>query len=109
MEKTVFIYFAVTAIIVAAMLIIAIKVFGEQKVKNWLVWAVGEAEKQFGSGTGQLKLRSVYNEFVKMFPKLSLIITFARFSFLVDEALDILAVMLKNEKIADVISNNKEE
>lgn len=108
MEKTVFIYFAVTAIIAAAMLIFTIKIFGEQKVKNWLVWAVGEAEKQFGGGTGQLKLRSVYNEFVKLFPKLSLIITFNRFSFLVDEALDILGIMLKNEKIADVISKKEE-
>lgn len=88
---------------------IAVKVFGEQKVKNWLVWAVGEAEKQFGGGTGQLKLRSVYNEFVKMFPKLSLFITFSRFSFLVDEALEILEVMLKNDKIADIISKTKEE
>lgn len=108
MEKTVFIYFAVIAIIAAAMLIFTIKIFGEQKVKNWLVWAVGEAEKQFGGGTGQLKLRSVYNEFVKLFPKLSLIITFNRFSFLVDEALDILGIMLKNEKIADVISKKEE-
>lgn len=108
MEKTVFIYFAVIAIIAAAMLIFMIKIFGEQKVKNWLVWAVGEAEKQFGGGTGQLKLRSVYNEFVKLFPKLSLIITFNRFSFLVDEALDILGIMLKNEKIADVISKKEE-
>ena len=89
--------------------VVAVKFFGEQKVKNWLVWAVGEAEKAFGGGTGKLKLRSVYNEFVKMFPKLSLIITFSRFSFLVDEALEILAEMLKNDRIANIITQNKEE
>lgn len=109
MDKYMMIFFALLFAMIIIALIVAVKVFGEQKVKNWLVWAVGEAEKQFGGGTGQLKLRSVYNEFVKMFPKLSLIITFSRFSFLVDEALDILAEMLKNDKIANIISQAKEE
>lgn len=109
MDKSLCILCALILALVIVIAIVAVKVFGEQKVKNWLVWAVGEAEKQFGGGTGQLKLRSVYNEFVKMFPKLSLFITFSRFSFLVDEALEILAVMLKNDKIADIISKTKEE
>ena len=87
----------------------AIKLLGEQKVLNWLVWAVGQAEQEFGGGTGQLKLRSVYNQFIKMFPKLSAVITFNRFSELVDKALLILDKMLKNEKIADIISKSKEE
>ena len=28
--------------------------------KNWLVWAVSEAESVFGSNTGKLKLRYAY-------------------------------------------------
>ena len=31
------------------------------KVKEWLLWAVTEAEKDLGGGTGKLKLRQVYD------------------------------------------------
>lgn len=102
--------FAILLIVSALVAVIsAVKVFGEQKVLNWLVWAVGQAEQEFGGGTGQLKLRSVYNQFITMFPKLSTLITFNRFSELVDKALEILDKMLKNNKIADIISKTKEE
>lgn len=103
MDKTILIYFAALTVVAVVMLIVAVKVFGEQKVRNWLVWAVGKAEQEFGSGTGQLKLRSVYNQFIARFPKLSTFITFRRFSALVDEALNILSDMLKNGKIANII------
>lgn len=59
-----------------------------QSIKEWLLYAVTEAEKALGSGTGQLKLRYVYNMFIEKFPYLSEIITFDMFSGLVDEALD---------------------
>ena len=101
MDKTILIYFAALTVVAVVMLIVAVKVFGEQKVRNWLVWAVGKAEQEFGSGTGQLKLRSVYNQFIARFPKLSTFITFKRFAVLVDEALNILSDMLKNGKIAN--------
>lgn len=58
------------------------------KVKQWLLYAVVEAEKELGSKTGQLKLRYVYNLFVSKFKMLSYIISFETFSMLVDEALD---------------------
>ncbi len=103
MDKTVLIYFTALTVVAVVMLIVAVKVFGEQKVRNWLVWAVSKAEQEFGSGTGQLKLRSVYNQFIARFPKLSTFITFRRFSALVDEALNILSDMLKNGKIANII------
>ncbi len=103
MDKTILIYFAALTVVAVVMLIVAVKVFGEQKVRNWLVWAVGKAEQEFGSGTGQLKLRSVYNQFIARFPKLSTFITFKRFAVLVDEALNILSDMLKNGKIANII------
>lgn len=103
MDKTILIYLAALVVVAVVMLIAAVKVFGEQKVRNWLVWAVGKAEQEFGSGTGQLKLRSVYNQFIARFPKLSTFITFKRFAVLVDEALNILSDMLKNGKIANII------
>ena len=108
MGKTILIYLAALVVIAVVMLIAAVKVFGEQKVRNWLVWAVGKAEQEFGSGTGQLKLRSVYNQFIARFPKLSTFITFRRFSALVDEALNILSDMLKNGKIANIIEKGDE-
>ena len=108
MDKTILIYLAALVVIAVVMLIVAVKVFGEQKVRNWRVWAVGKAEQEFGSGTGQLKLRSVYNQFIARFPKLSTFITFRRFSALVDEALNILSDMLKNGKIANIIEKGDE-
>lgn len=108
MDKTILIYLAAFVVVAVVMLIAAVKVFGEQKVRNWLVWAVGKAEQEFGSGTGQLKLRSVYNQFIARFPKLSTFITFKRFSALVDEALGILSDMLKNGKIANIIEKGEE-
>ena len=109
MDKMMIIFFALLFVFIIVALIAAVKIFGEQKVKNWLVWAVSVAESELGSGTGQLKLRSVYNMFVQRFPNLSLIISFNRFSELVDGALDIMREMLKNDKIANIISKTKEE
>lgn len=62
---------------------------GEQlaAVKEWLLWAVTEAEKELGGNTGQLKLRYVYDMFVERFPSLSAFIKFDAFSAMVDEAL----------------------
>ena len=72
--------------------------------KNWLVWAVTEAEKTFGSGTGQLKLHYAYNLAIKQFPIVAKIIPFSVFSALVDEALVIMRKMIENNgKIATVI------
>ena len=57
------------------------------KVKEWLLYAVTEAEKELGSGTGQLKLRYVYDMFVTKFPYLVKFISFELFSKLVDDVL----------------------
>lgn len=58
------------------------------KVKEWLLYAVTAAEKELGSGTGQIKLRYVYDMFIAKFPYLVKVIPFETFSILVDEALD---------------------
>lgn len=57
------------------------------KIKEWLLFAVTEAEREFGSGTGQLKLRYVYDMFVTKFPYLVKFVSFELFSSLVDKAL----------------------
>ena len=57
------------------------------QIKEWLLFAVAQAEKQFGGGTGQLKLRYVYDKFLTQFPQLAQVISFETFSLLVDEVL----------------------
>ena len=88
-------YLIIAAAAVLAIAGYAIYVFAKkptasqiQSIKEWLLYAVTEAEKALGSGTGQLKLRYVYNMFIERFDYLSDIITFDMFSGLVDEALD---------------------
>ena len=66
------------------------------KVKEWLLFAVVEAEKHLGSGTGKIKLRFVYDMFVSKFKYLSIIISFEQFSLLVDEALEEMKNIAKN-------------
>lgn len=74
------------------------------KLKQWLLFAVIEAEKQYQGGTGALKLRAVYNEFCKVFPSLVPIVSFAAFSELVDEALEQMKHLLEtNLDIANYI------
>lgn len=64
------------------------------KVKEWLLWAVTEAEKDLGGGTWKLKLRQVYDLFVTRFPWLAKLVSFELFSDMVDEALEQMREML---------------
>lgn len=71
-----------------------------KKVKEWLLYAVTLAEKELGGGTGALKLRQVYDQFVTKFPWLAKIITFKKFSELVDESLEEMDKLLTtNDKV----------
>lgn len=78
----------------------------EEQVKNikeWLLYAVIEAEKQLGGGTGQIKLRQVYDMAIQRFKWLS-IVPFATFSDWVDEALEQMKKMLaENEKVKQLV------
>lgn len=69
-----------------------------EQVKQWLIFAVAQAEKELGSGTGQMKLRYVYNLFVSKFPAVALVISFDAFSGLVDEALEELKKLMEDNK-----------
>ena len=72
----------------------------KEKVKEWLVWACIEAEKALQSGTGQAKLRRVYNAFiaVRAFSWLASIISFDTFSAYVSEALAEAKKMIINSR-----------
>lgn len=72
---------------------------------EWLLLAVIKAEKELGDGTGQLKLRFVYDLFIDKFKFISMLISFSQFSELVDQALDIMRDMLdSNKQIKDYVT-----
>ena len=77
------------------------------KVREWLLWAVTEAEKNLGGGTGKLKLRQVYDLFVTRFPWLAKIVSFETFSSLVDDALDEMRAMLKSNTAVKALVEGK--
>ena len=75
-------------------------------VKEWLKLAVVEAEKALGGGTGQLKLRYVYDLAIAQFPWLVTLVAFEVFSGWVDDALEWMKQQLEtNNKINEYVSN----
>ena len=68
------------------------------KVKEWLLFAVVQAEKELGSGTGQLKLRYVYNLALSKFPIFIKLIPFELFSNFVDGALQQLENLIEDNE-----------
>ena len=76
-------------------------------IKEWLKYAVVEAERELGSGTGQLKLRMVYDMAVKQFPFIVQLIPFDIFSKWVDEALDWMRGQLAENKAAQSYVESK--
>ena len=76
-------------------------------IKEWLKFAVVQAEKELGSGTGQLKLRMVYDMAVKQFPFIVQLIPFDTFSKWVDEALDWMRGQLAENKAAQSYVESK--
>ena len=78
----------------------------QAKIKEWLLYAVIMAEKEFGSGTGKLKLASVYAEFLEVFPDLASIISFELFSSLVDEVLVQMREILETNKDIEAYVEN---
>ena len=76
-------------------------------VREWLVYAVAKTEKELGSGTGELKLRAVYDKFLEKFPKLASKVNFQVFSSLVDEALEALDVLMQKGAISVYIKGDE--
>lgn len=80
-----------------------------EAVKQWLIYACLQAEQLFGSKTGTIKLRYVYDNFVVRFPWLAQVITFEYFSSLVKEMLKKLEEELKtNDAVRNLIPNSNE-
>ena len=78
------------------------------KVKEWLLYAVTEAEKELGGGTGQIKLRYVYDMFIAKFSYLAKVVSFESFSGLVDEVLEDFRNMLEtNKKLDNYVNGDK--
>lgn len=75
-------------------------------IKEWLKYAVTLAEKELGSGTGQLKLRQVYNMAVTQFPWVVQLVDFEQFSKWVDEALDWMKKQIDANKAVDNYVNS---
>lgn len=65
------------------------------KIQQWLLIAVAEAESYIGSGKGREKLKWVYDSFTKKYPILRAFISFDKFSKMVDVALDELEQLIK--------------
>lgn len=80
-----------------------------EKVRQWLLKAVTEAEKELGGGTGKLKLRTVYDAFLTKFPWLAPAVSFQKFSDLVDEALEEMKAMLENNKAVKAYVDGEDE
>lgn len=78
-----------------------------EKIKKCLLGWVIDAERDLGSGTGKVKLSTVYGIFVTAFPFLKNFISFEVFSDWVDDALDEMREMLKsNKNLKEIIEGN---
>jgi hypothetical protein len=79
-----------------------------KNIRAWLLYAVTEAEAEWGSGTGRIKLGAVYDSFVTKFPFVKIFISQETFLALVDDALEEMRELLEtNERIAEeVIGTN---
>ncbi len=94
--------------ILAVIIVIEIAVNQKAKVIEWLKFAVVEAEKYLGGGTGQLKLRTVYDWFIEQFPIVAAIVPFKVFSAWVDVALDTMNEWLdKNQRVKTYVTGEE--
>lgn len=102
-------FIIIGAVVLIAIVAIVLVCVGKVKtVKQWLKYAVAEAEQYFGSKTGKLKLQYVYNCFAERFKVVSSFVTFGVFSKWVDTALETLNGWLEtNDNIAAIIENTE--
>ena len=109
-------YWYIIMAIIAALVVVGVSIYRYfglpsdaqlAKVREWLLWAVTEAEKELGGGTGKLKLRQVYDLFVTRFPWLAKIVSFELFSDMVDDALDEMREMLANNQAVKALVNGE--
>lgn len=109
-------YLIIAAIAVVAFGCYTVYVFAKKpteaqlrSIRAWMLYAVTEAEKDLGSGTGRLKLRYVYDMFITKFPGLGKVVSFDMVSLMVDEALDEMRQMLETNKAVQEYVNGPTE
>ncbi len=78
-----------------------------KNIKEWLLYAVTCAQAELGTGTGTLKLRSVYDQALKRFPWVQ-VVPFNTFKEWVDEALERMEDMLDNSEETRALVNHGE-
>ena len=94
--------------ITAAVVVTYLIINERDNIKEWLVQAVTKAEKELGGGTGQLKLRTVYDWFIEKFPIVAAIIPFKVFAAWVDCSLVGMRYMLsKNKDIKNYVEDKE--
>lgn len=67
-----------------------------RKVQEWLVWAVAKAEEVLGSGTGQLKMKYVYDLFVSKYPAIAIFVDYEDFKAMAEKALEEFEELIKD-------------
>ena len=102
-------FLALIFVIAAGSTIFAfVRMTREQKIANikeWLKYAVVIAEREFGSKTGQLKLRYVYNTAVNKFPFIVSFVSFETFDLWVKDALEWMNKQMEsNQAIMDFVN-----
>jgi hypothetical protein len=97
----------ITGVVLIAVVAIVFIIKQPKKVKEWLLWAVIQAETTLGGGTGQVKLRAVYDLFVERYKIISFLVSFETFSKWVDVALDEMRVMLENNDNVKALVSKK--
>lgn len=108
--------FFIALILISIIIIYGVYVFikmpsDEQlnKVKEWLLYAVTQAEKDLGGGTGKIKLRYVYDKFLIKFPYLIQVISFEDFEILVDQTLiQFRALLSSNQSLQNYVGKKQE-
>ena len=102
-------YGSVILFVIAAIAEIVAVITEPKKIKEWLVWACSEAESSLGSGTGALKLRVVYDLFIKQFPIASRLIPYSMFQNWTERALLVFKEWLENQPLETVSDEGVEE
>jgi len=78
----------------------------KERVIEWLIYACTVAEQTYGSKTGKIKLRYVYDAFIQAFPVISKLISYEKFRALVDEALiEVNKLIETNKDIYNIVHN----
>lgn len=81
-----------------------------EKIRQWILYAMIEAEKKFGSQTGKIKLRYVYDLFIDRFSNLSRCISFEDFESIVDNTMETFNTLINtNEKLNEYVKGDKNE